>query len=53
MGVDLRTTRLRHLEGGLHIIPNGDVTHVIHYSKRFSNAIVKDGNEFKPRDVLA
>ena len=43
MGVDLRTTRLRDMEGGLHIIPNGEVTSVVHYSRDYSNAVVDIG----------
>ncbi len=40
-GIDFRTTRLRDLDGRVHLIRNGDCRRVINYSKDFTNAVVR------------
>lgn len=39
--IDFRTTRLRDIEGRVHLIRNGDCRRVINYSKDFTNAVVR------------
>ncbi len=38
--IDFRTTKVRDLEGRLHIIRNGDMSHVVNYSKDYVYAVV-------------
>jgi small conductance mechanosensitive channel len=38
--IEFRTTRIRDLDGRLHIVRNGDMKQVINYSKEFAKAIV-------------
>lgn len=51
--LDLRTTRLRDVQGRLHIIPNGEVKLVINQSRGWSRAIVDIGvsNQVDPNKV--
>jgi len=39
--IDFRTTRLRDLDGRVHLIRNGDCRRVINYSKDYTNAVVR------------
>ncbi|MBT8135602.1 MAG: mechanosensitive ion channel family protein [Gammaproteobacteria bacterium] len=41
--IDLRTTRIRDNAGRHHIIRNGQINDLIHYSKEFTNAVVEVG----------
>ena len=41
--IDLRTTRIRDNAGRHHIIRNGQINDLIHYSKDFTNAVVDVG----------
>ncbi|MBT8131541.1 MAG: mechanosensitive ion channel family protein [Gammaproteobacteria bacterium] len=41
--IDLRTTRLRDNAGRHHIIRNGQIDDLIHYSKEYTNAVVEVG----------
>jgi small conductance mechanosensitive channel len=41
--VTLRITRLRDGDGNLHVIPNGQVTHVINYTKDWARAVLDVG----------
>ncbi len=41
--IDLRTTRIRDNAGRHHIIRNGQIIDLIHYSKDFTNAVVEVG----------
>lgn len=41
--IDLRTTRIRDNAGRHHIIRNGQINDLIHYSKDFTNAVVEVG----------
>jgi len=38
--IDLRTTRIRDAHGSLHILPNGDVQHIVHMSNEHAIAVV-------------
>ncbi|MCL6471568.1 MAG: mechanosensitive ion channel family protein [Firmicutes bacterium] len=51
--LDLRTTRLRDIQGRLHIIPNGEVKLVINQSRGWARAIVDIGvsNQVDPNKV--
>ena len=39
-GIDFRTTRVRDFDGRLHVLRNGDLRHVINYSREWVNAVV-------------
>ncbi len=39
--IDLRTTRIRDDDGRLHIVRNGNIEKVLHYSKGYSVAVVE------------
>ncbi|MBE9234346.1 mechanosensitive ion channel family protein [Cuspidothrix issatschenkoi LEGE 03284] len=39
--IELRTTRIRHLNGQLHIIRNGDIGSITNYSKEYIFAVVE------------
>jgi small conductance mechanosensitive channel len=39
-GIEFRTTRIRDLDGRLHILRNGDIKEVINYSKEYTLAVV-------------
>lgn len=39
--IDFRTTRLRDLDGRVHVLRNGDLRRVINYSRDYSNAVVR------------
>lgn len=41
--IDLRTTRLRHPDGQVHIIRNGQMEPIVNYSKQYVNAVVEVG----------
>lgn len=41
--IDLRTTRIRDNAGRHHIIRNGQINDLIHYSKDYTNAVVEVG----------
>lgn len=41
--IDLRTTRIRDNAGRHHIIRNGQISDLIHYSKDYTNAVVEVG----------
>ena len=41
--IDLRTTRIRDNAGRHHIIRNGQITDLVHYSKEYTNAVVEVG----------
>lgn len=41
--IDLRTTRLRHPDGQVHIIRNGQMEPIINFSKQYVNAVVSVG----------
>lgn len=41
--IEIRTTRIRNPDGQLHILRNGDINHVVNYSKKFSHAVVEIG----------
>jgi len=45
--VNLRTTRLRDLEGKVHIIPNGIIDVATNYTKDWSRALVEVGVAYK------
>lgn len=56
--IDLRTTRIRDNAGRHHIVRNGQIIDVVHYSKEFTNAVVEVGVAYesdlnKVFDVLA
>lgn len=38
--IDFRTTRIRDFDGRLHVLRNGDLRHVINYSREWVNAVV-------------
>ena len=38
--IDFRTTRIRDLDGRLHVLRNGDLRHVINYSREWVKAVV-------------
>jgi moderate conductance mechanosensitive channel len=44
--IDLRVTRIRHLDGSQHIIRNGDISRIINYSKEYVNAMVSVGVDY-------
>jgi small conductance mechanosensitive channel len=44
--IDLRTTRLRHPDGQVHIIRNGQMEPIINYSKQYVNAVVTVGVDY-------
>jgi small-conductance mechanosensitive channel len=41
--IDLRTTRIRDNAGRHHIIRNGQINDLVHYSKEYTNAVVEVG----------
>ena len=41
--IDLRTTRIRDNAGRHHIVRNGKIADIVHYSKGFTNAVVEVG----------
>ncbi|MGB5580367.1 MAG: mechanosensitive ion channel family protein [Woeseia sp.] len=41
--IDLRTTRIRDNAGRHHIVRNGQIVEVVHFSKEFTNAVVDVG----------
>lgn len=41
--IDLRTTRIRDNAGRHHIIRNGEIVDLVHYSKEYTNAVVEVG----------
>jgi len=41
--IDLRTTRIRDNAGRHHIIRNGQIIDLVHYSKEYTNAVVEVG----------
>ncbi len=41
--IDLRTTRIRDNAGRHHIIRNGQIMDLVHYSKEYTNAVVEVG----------
>jgi moderate conductance mechanosensitive channel len=41
--IDFRTTRIRDIEGRVHLIRNGDLKRVVNHSKDYSNAVVRIG----------
>jgi small conductance mechanosensitive channel len=41
--VTLRITRLRDGDGNLHVIPNGQITHLINYTKDWARAVLDVG----------
>jgi len=45
--VNLRTTRLRDLQGRLHIIPNGTIETVTNFTKDWSRALIEIGVAYK------
>jgi len=45
--ITLRTTSIRRPNGSLAIVPNGEVTQVINYSKRFVKAVVEVGVSYE------
>lgn len=45
--INLRTTRLRDLEGKVHIIPNGSITVATNFTKDWSRALVDIGVAYK------
>ena len=45
--VNLRTTRLRDLEGKVHIIPNGSISVVTNFTRDWSRALVEIGVAYK------
>ncbi|WP_204105298.1 MULTISPECIES: mechanosensitive ion channel family protein [Spirulina sp. CCY15215] len=44
--IELRTTRLRHHHGQVHILRNGDITSITNYSKEFVYAAVDIGVDY-------
>ncbi|MEM0980416.1 MAG: mechanosensitive ion channel family protein, partial [Cyanobacteria bacterium P01_H01_bin.58] len=44
--IELRTTRIRHYHGQVHIIRNGDITSVTNYSKEFVYSPVNIGLDY-------
>ena len=44
--IELRTTRIRHPDGQLQIIRNGDVNSITNYSKEYVYAVVEIGIEY-------
>ena len=45
--IDLRTTRIRHDDGQLCIIRNGQVTNIVNYSKQYVYAVVEVGVSYE------
>ncbi len=45
--INLRTTRLRDLEGKVHIIPNGEITVATNFTRDWSRALVEIGVAYK------
>lgn len=45
--VSLRTTRLRDLQGRLHVIPNGSIETVTNFTKDWSRALIEIGVAYK------
>lgn len=41
--IDIRTTRLRHPDGQLHILRNGQIGEIINHSKSYTHAVVEVG----------
>lgn len=41
--IDLRTTRIRHRDGQLHIIRNGEIKDIVNFSKQYIYAVVNVG----------
>lgn len=41
--IDLRATRIRHIDGQVYIIRNGDIKDIINYSKNYIYAVVEIG----------
>ncbi|MFA5261886.1 MAG: mechanosensitive ion channel family protein [Candidatus Omnitrophota bacterium] len=41
--IDIRTTRLRHLNGQLFILRNGQINEIVNYSKKYIYAVVEVG----------
>jgi len=39
--IDLRSTRIRHINGQVHIIRNGEIKDIINYSKQYIYAVVE------------
>lgn len=46
-GIDLRTTRIRHPNGQVYIIRNGEIKDVINYSKKYIYAVVEVGVSYE------
>ena len=44
--IELRTTRIRHIYGQVHILRNGDITSITNYSKEFVYAAVDIGVDY-------
>ena len=44
--IELRTTRIRHIYGQVHILRNGDITSITNYSKEFVYAAVEVGVDY-------
>jgi moderate conductance mechanosensitive channel len=44
--IDLRVTRIRHVDGSQHIIRNGDISRIVNYSKEYVNAMVSVGVDY-------
>lgn len=44
--IELRTTRIRHRHGQVHIVRNGDITSITNYSKEFVYAVVDVGVDY-------
>ncbi len=41
--IDIRTTRLRHVNGQLYILRNGQINEIVNYSKKYIYAVVEVG----------
>jgi small conductance mechanosensitive channel len=41
--IDFRTTRLRDFDGNVHVLRNGDLRHVVNYSKEYTHAVLEVG----------
>ncbi|TVR47008.1 MAG: hypothetical protein EA402_01940 [Planctomycetota bacterium] len=58
VAIDFRTTRIRDFDGNLHVLRNGDLRHVINYSKDFTHAVLEiaighDGDLEQALNIIA